>query len=175
MRNAFNIALLTSLICLTSSLVFAQYRFSDRITWLDQQKQEAIVCVQAFKAASQQSDQNKTEYGDAKADYDGVIGGLISAVQAKENVSKIGTVPQLIKYGGDKLNAFCSKAHDLQSTQKLSPANNGLTARMNALLSGAKERNINLLKCFSNMIRSNSVKLEGYSANAIIKNLRNAV
>jgi hypothetical protein len=105
------------------------------------ERSNAEICVAVLKKYGnpEQVSRGQLSYGTAKADFDGVITGLIAALAEGGNPGSLPTLQGDLERGASALKAFCKAAEDLAS------ATPGEKSVLMDMLKGAVEQLVNPL------------------------------
>jgi hypothetical protein len=95
--------------------------WQEAVTRLAHERTQAETCVRLLKKYGDAVaiDRGSLAYGEAKAEYDGIIAGLCVAVAQKEQPSSLADLKERLQRGFEKREAFC------KSVQALIPPRGG--------------------------------------------------
>jgi hypothetical protein len=110
--------------------------WAEAVQRLAGERSNAQVCVATLKGRGSQEQiaRGRLTYGAAKADFDGVIAGLITALDEGGNPASLPTLQTDLERGASVLKTFCKTAEDLAA---VTPGEKGLLQDM---LRGAVEQ-----------------------------------
>jgi hypothetical protein len=93
----------------------AHIGWPEAVSRLAEERSKAEICVASLKGhgSQEQIAQGRLAYGTAKADFDGVIAGLITALAEGENPKSLPTLDAKLTKGATSLGQFCKSANDL--------------------------------------------------------------
>jgi hypothetical protein len=96
----------------------------DEINWqeaiarLAQERTQAVTCAEVVKKYGRAGEIDRLSliYGEAKAEYDGVVGGLLVALARKKQPDSLPDLQGRLKRGFEKREEFCKAAASLVPT-----------------------------------------------------------
>jgi hypothetical protein len=105
---------------------------AEAVARLAQERTQAETCVRLLKKYGDATaiDRGALAYGEAKAEYDGIIAGLCVALALKEQPASLKNLQERLQHGFDKRNAFC------KSVQSLIPDKTGEKGVIDEIVSG---------------------------------------
>jgi hypothetical protein len=109
-----------------------EIKWQEAVARLAQERTQAETCVQVLKKYGDAAAIGRGEiaYGEAKADYDGIIGGLIVALALKEQPASLSDLQARLERGFAKRAAFC------QSVKPLIPPSSGQKGIIEEIVKG---------------------------------------
>jgi len=95
--------------------------WQDAVAVLARERAQAVAAARIVKkhAAPAESDRLSLVYGEAKAEYDGVIGGLVVALARKKPPEALADLEERLQRGFAKREEFCKAAAALLPAPKL--------------------------------------------------------
>ena len=112
-------ALLALLVWATPALgQVARVGWPEAVSRLEEERSQAGVCVASLKGHGNQEQiaQGRLAYGTAKADFDGVIAGLVTALAEGGNPESLPSLDTKLAHGATGLGQFCKTVADLVPT-----------------------------------------------------------
>jgi hypothetical protein len=107
--------------------------WQEAVARLARERAQVEICASVLKKHGNPSaiERGSVSYGEAKAEYDGIIAGLIVALARKEQPASLSDLQVRLQRGFDKREAFC------QSAQSLIPQENGEKGIVDEIVKGA--------------------------------------
>jgi hypothetical protein len=109
--------------------------WQEAVARLARERTLAETCVSVLKRYGDDAtkERGSLSYGEAKAEYDGIIAGLSVALARKEQPASLSDLQARLQRGFDKGEAFCQRA------QSLIPQDKGEKGGISEIVSGAIE------------------------------------
>jgi hypothetical protein len=98
---------------LASAPVWAQeMRWQDAVARLERERSQAVTCARVMRkyASGAAADRAAVDYGEAKAQYDAVIRGLVVALARKDQPASLSDLQARLQDGFERREAFCGEA-----------------------------------------------------------------
>jgi hypothetical protein len=107
--------------------------WQEAVARLARERTQAETCASILKKYGDPTaiERSSLAYGQAKAEYDGIIAGLIVALARKEQPASLSDLQARLQRGFDKREAFC------QSAQSLIPQDKGEKGIVDEIVKGA--------------------------------------
>ena len=107
--------------------------WQEAVARLAQERTQAETCARLLKKYGDAAaiDRGSLTYGEAKAEYDGIIAGLGVALARKEKPASLPDLEDRLRRGFDEREVFC------KSAQALVPARTGETGVVGEIVRGA--------------------------------------
>jgi hypothetical protein len=121
-------------VCMVGTALHAEgINWQEAIARLAQERTQAVTCVALLKKYGDDAakDRGSLTYGEAKAEYDGIIAGLGVALARNERPASLSDVQSRLERGFEKREAFC------KSVQPLIPPPSGEKGAIDEIVSGA--------------------------------------
>jgi hypothetical protein len=120
-------------VCTVSPVLAADIGWQEAVARLAYERTRGETCVKALKAYGDAAAIKRGEiaYNEAKADYDGIIGGLTIALARKAEPASIPDLEARTQRGFEEREAFC------KSVQPLVPSSAGQKGVIEDIVSGA--------------------------------------
>jgi len=108
--------------------------WQEAVARLAQERTQAETCARLLKkhGAAAAVDRGALAYGEAKAEYDGVIAGLVVALAQKRQPASLADLEERLRRGFEKRDAFCRSVQAL-----LPPAAAGEKGVIDGIVKGA--------------------------------------
>jgi hypothetical protein len=92
-----------------------EINWQEAVARLARERTQAVTCAQVVKryGGAGAIDRLSLTYGEAKAEYDGVIGGLLVALARKKEPESLPDLQERLKRGFEKREEFCNAAASL--------------------------------------------------------------
>jgi hypothetical protein len=118
MALALRWLLVVALVVAGTALRAQEINWQEAVARLAQERTQAETCVRLLKKYGDAAgvDRGALTYGEAKAEYDGIVAGLIVALAQKQQPASLADLQARLQRGFDKREAFC------RSVQPLIPA-----------------------------------------------------
>jgi hypothetical protein len=112
-----------------------EINWQEAVARLAQERTQAETCARLLKkhADAAAVDRGALVYGEAKAEYDGIIAGLRVALAQKQRPASLADLEERLRRGFEKRDAFC------RSVQTLVPAAPGEKGVIGEIVTGALE------------------------------------
>jgi hypothetical protein len=96
-----------------------EINWQEAVARLARERTHAETCASIFKkyAGPAAKDHGSVEYGEAKAEYDGIIAGLGVALARKEQPASLSDLQSRLQRGFEEREAFCQSALSLMPPQ----------------------------------------------------------
>jgi hypothetical protein len=107
--------------------------WQEAVARLARERTQAEICASVLKKYGDPTaiERGSLSYGEAKAEYDGLIAGLSVALARKEPPASVPDLQERLQRGFDKRQAFCKRA------QSLIPQDKGEKGVIDQIVSGA--------------------------------------
>ena len=108
--------------------------WQEAVARLAQERTQAETCVRLLKKYGDAAaiDRGSLTYGEAKAEYDGIIAGLTVALAQKQQPASLADLEQRLQHGFEKREGFCQSVQPL-----IPPARAGEKGVIDEIVSGA--------------------------------------
>ncbi|MFL5280782.1 MAG: hypothetical protein ACJ8AW_07220 [Rhodopila sp.] len=110
-----------------------EINWQEAVARLAQERTQAETCARLLKKYGDDAakDRGELAYSQAKAEYDGIIAGLVVALAQKKQPDSLKDLQDRLQHGFAKREAFC------QSAQSLVPSQSGEKGALDEIVKGA--------------------------------------
>jgi hypothetical protein len=125
--------LLVAIVMVSTATHAAEINWQEAIANLAYERSQAEMCVRLLKKFGDKAtiERSSVKYDEAKAEYDGIIGGLIAALAQRDEPGSLNDLQDRTQRGFEKREAFC------KSVQPLVPSSTGQKGVIDQIVAGA--------------------------------------
>ncbi len=129
----WSLTLLAAIAMVGTAVHAAEINWQEAVANLAYERSQAEMCVRLLKKFGDKAtiERDSVKYDAAKAEYDGIIGGLITGVAQRDQPESLSDLQERMQRGFEKREAFC------KSVQPLVSASNGQKGVIDEIVAGA--------------------------------------